>query len=114
MKSDSDFVGALLAPRLASDAPRLTVAPPRFASPAVRLPLRLRGLVADPPPDLVAVLATVPSDSRRWRLSLPARRPMWLDRRRDARAGSASDEPQHGRLRPRAGLGCAAGAARDA
>ena len=41
------------------------------------------------------------------------RPPMWLDRRDGSRGAVAPDQPQHGRLRPGAGFGGAAGAGRD-
>src|SRR3990170_2374199 len=67
-----------------------------------RLPLPLR--------DLVAVLATARLVSTQRGPSLPR---MWFDPRRGSRAGAASGEPQHDRLRPRAWIRGAPGTGRD-
>ena len=103
MKSESDFVGAfdLAAERLPFDEARLTVA----AAFAPCFPFRVRALVAAPPLERVAVFA-IGAVSFCGRRGFPSRERSnvanVLDRRRDPRGSARPDEPQHGRLRPRA------------
>src|ERR671910_3451206 len=107
MKSERVLVAAFAALRL--PFPEL-----RFAAPVPRDLVDAPRAFVDVVRDLVAVLATAPSDSRWPRLSLPGSARMWLDRRRDARGGAPTDEPQHDRLRPGARLGDAGRAGRNA